>query len=104
MFTRNARSKIKSYLACPLKETWQSDLFFDFLYINQFSIQPFKPFRVWLRIRGDARNQKSTPRLSVLREIDNSSHRKGGVTYLLPFSDTGSRYLMKILIYSVRSA
>ncbi len=26
-------------------------------------ILPFEPFRFWLRIRGDIRNQKTTPRL-----------------------------------------
>ncbi len=26
--------------------------------------QPFEPFRFWLRIRGDIRNRKTTPRLA----------------------------------------
>jgi len=38
---------------------------------------PFEPFRFWLRIRGDIRNQKTTPRLaeSGSRGVDQSGSR-----------------------------
>ncbi len=47
---------------------------------------PFEPFRIWLRIHGDIRNQKTTPRLtksgsrrlsdSVSRGVDDSTSRR----------------------------
>jgi hypothetical protein len=49
---------------------------------------PFEPFRFWLRIRGDIRNRKTTPRLgdsasrrlsdSVSRGVDDSPTRRVG--------------------------
>jgi hypothetical protein len=41
--------------------------FLGFFAENRFLIEaltlPFEPFRFWLRIRGDIRNRKTTPRL-----------------------------------------
>ncbi len=38
---------------------------------------PFEPFRFWLRIRGDIRNRKTTPRLgeSASRRLGESGSR-----------------------------
>jgi hypothetical protein len=38
---------------------------------------PFEPFRYWLRIRGDIRNRKTTPRLaeSGSRRLSDSANR-----------------------------
>jgi hypothetical protein len=42
---------------------------------NWVLIDPFEPFRFWLRIRGDIRNRKTTPRLgeSANRRLSESA-------------------------------
>jgi hypothetical protein len=48
--------------------------FFQKLVPHRFLTLPFEPFRFWLRIRGDIRNQKMTPRLgdSQTQRVDDS--------------------------------
>ncbi len=48
---------------------------------------PFKPFRFWLRIRGDIRNRKTTPRLG------DSPTRQVGELMTRRLSGSGSRLL-----------
>jgi hypothetical protein len=53
---------------------------------------PFKLFRFWLRIRGDIRNQKTTPRLAS-RGVGDSPPRRVGESVTLRLGESGSRRL-----------
>ncbi len=53
---------------------------------------PFEPFQFWLRIRGDIRIKKTTPRYHRYRETPTPR-----------ISDTGSRQLPAPLIFGLRS-
>jgi len=62
---------------------------------------PFEPFRFWLRIRGDIRNRKTTPRLgdsasrrlsdSVSRGVGDSPTRRVGELMTRRLGESGSR-------------
>ena len=62
---------------------------------------PFEPFRFWLRIRGDIRNRKTTPRLgesanwrlsdSASRGVADSPTWRVGELLTLRLSESGSR-------------
>ena len=64
---------------------------------------PFEPFRFWLRIRGDIRNRKTTPRLgdsasrrlsdSVSRGVGDSPTRRVGESMTRRLGESGSRLL-----------
>ncbi len=64
---------------------------------------PFEPFRYWLRIRGDIRNRKTTPRLSksgsrrisdsASRGVANSPTRRVGESTTHRLAESGSRIL-----------
>ncbi len=64
---------------------------------------PFEPFRFWLRIRGDIRNRKTTPRLaesgsrrlsdSVSRGVADSTTRRVGESTTHRLAMSGSRLL-----------
>ena len=64
---------------------------------------PFEPFRFWLRIRGDSRNRKTTPRLSksgsrrlsdsVSRGVADSPTRLVGELTTHRLAESGSRLL-----------
>jgi hypothetical protein len=74
---------------------------------NWFLIDPlptlnFEPFRFWLRIRGDIRNRKTTPRLgesgsrllsdSANRGVADSPTRRIGESLTPRLAESGSRY------------
>ena len=42
---------------------------------------PFEPFRFWLRIRGDIRNRKTTPRLGKSGVGDSPTRRVGETSF-----------------------
>ncbi len=62
---------------------------------------PFEPFRFWLRIRGDIRNLKTTPRLSksasrrlsdlASRGVADSPTRRAGESTTHRLAESGSR-------------
>ncbi len=59
--------------------------FFQKLVPHRSLTLPFEPFRFWLRIRGDIRNRKTTPRLgeSATLRLGESGRRR--------LSDSASR-------------